>query len=43
MKGATVLTIRQLSTVKTLYQADIDSTLLEQIQQQYPQLLEAPR
>jgi hypothetical protein len=40
LKGAKNLTVEQLSTVGTLYQADIDLPLLEQIQQRYSQLLE---
>jgi Pentapeptide repeats (8 copies) len=42
LAGAKNLTVEQLSTVKTLYQAHLDPPLLEQIQQQYPQLLEKP-
>jgi hypothetical protein len=42
LEGARNLTVEQLSTVKTLYQAYLDPPLLEQIQQQYPQLLEKP-
>jgi hypothetical protein len=47
LQGANLLealdsTIDQLSTVKTLYQADLDPSLLAQIRQQYPQLLEKP-
>jgi hypothetical protein len=37
------LTIEQLSTVKTLYEAHLDPPLLTQIQQQYPHLLEKPQ
>jgi hypothetical protein len=40
LEGARNLTVEQLSTVKTLYQAHLDPPLLEQIQQQYPHLLE---
>jgi uncharacterized protein YjbI with pentapeptide repeats len=43
LKGAKNLTVKQLATVKTLYQARLDPPLLEQIQQQYPHLLEKPR
>jgi hypothetical protein len=43
LEGATNLTVAQLSTVKTLYQAQLDPPLREQIQQQSPQLLEKPR
>ena len=42
LKGAKNLTVEQLAAVKTLYGADLDPPLLEQIQQQYPQLLEKP-
>jgi len=42
LQGATNLTVEQLSTVKSLYLAQLDPPLLEQIQQQYPQLLESP-
>jgi uncharacterized protein YjbI with pentapeptide repeats len=40
LKGARNLTVEQLATVRTLYQAQLDPPLLEQIQRQYPQLLE---
>jgi pentapeptide repeat protein len=43
LKGATNLTVEQLSTMKTLYQAYLDSPLLEQIKQRYPHLLKAPQ
>jgi Type II secretion system (T2SS), protein M/Pentapeptide repeats (8 copies) len=39
LEGAVGLTVEQLSTVRTLYQAHLDPPLLEQIRQQYPQLL----
>jgi uncharacterized protein YjbI with pentapeptide repeats len=42
LEGAKGLTAEQLSTVKTLYGAHLDPLFLEQIQQQYPQLLEIP-
>jgi hypothetical protein len=42
LEGAEYLTVEQLSTVNTLYKAHLDPPLLEQIQQQYPQLLEKP-
>jgi hypothetical protein len=42
LKGARYLTVTQLATVQTLYEADLDPPLLEQIKQQYPQLLEKP-
>jgi uncharacterized protein YjbI with pentapeptide repeats len=41
LEGANALTVEQLSTVATLYQAHLDPLLLEQIQQQYPHLLDA--
>jgi hypothetical protein len=43
LQGVRGLTVEQLSTVKTLYQTRLDPPLLEQIQQQYPQLLEKPQ
>jgi Pentapeptide repeats (8 copies) len=43
LAGATHLTVEQLSVVKTLYQATLDPPLLEQIQQRYAPLLEAPQ
>jgi len=42
LQGAKDLTIERLSTVKTLYRAQLDPWLQERIQQQYPQLLEEP-
>jgi len=42
LEGARGLTVEQLSTVKTLYEAHLDPPLLEQIRQQHPQLLEKP-
>jgi Pentapeptide repeats (8 copies) len=39
LKGALFVTVKQLSTVRTLYRAELDPTLLEQIEQQYPHLL----
>ena len=43
LERAINLTITQLSTVRTLYLAQLAPPLLEQIQQQYPQLLEKPQ
>jgi Pentapeptide repeats (8 copies) len=43
LEGAKNITVTQLSTVKTLYQAQLDPSLLEQIRQLYPQLLEKPQ
>jgi hypothetical protein len=40
LEDAEGLTVEQLSTVRTLYQAHLDPFLLEQIRQQYPHLLE---
>jgi Pentapeptide repeats (8 copies) len=40
LQGAKSLTVEQLSTVKTLYNAHLDPSLQEKIQQQYPHLLE---
>jgi hypothetical protein len=43
LQGATVLSVEQLCTVKSLYMAQLDPLLLEQIQQQYPHLLDRPK
>jgi len=43
LERAIALTVEQLSTVKTLYDAHLDPPLLEQIQQQSPHLLEKPQ
>lgn len=40
--GARNLTIEQLSKVYTLYEAELDSELMEQIKKNYPHLLEKP-
>jgi hypothetical protein len=37
------LTLQQLATVRTLFDARLDASLLEQIQRQYPHLLEKPQ
>jgi hypothetical protein len=42
LTGTSGLTVAQLATVKTLYQAHLDPPLLAQIQRQYPHLLEEP-
>jgi uncharacterized protein YjbI with pentapeptide repeats len=42
LQKAIELTVDQLSTVKTLYQAQLDPPLFEQIQKQYPHLLKEP-
>jgi uncharacterized protein YjbI with pentapeptide repeats len=42
LEGAIALTVEQLSAAKTLYKAIIDPPLREQIEQQYPHLLEEP-
>lgn len=42
LKGAKHLTIEQLSKVKTLYQAELDSALAEQVKNLYPHLLQEP-
>jgi uncharacterized protein YjbI with pentapeptide repeats len=42
LRGVHNLTVEQLSTVQTLYQAQLAPPLLEQIQPQYPQILEKP-
>lgn len=41
--GARDLTIEQLSKVYTLYEAELDSELMEQIKKNYPHLLEEPK
>jgi uncharacterized protein YjbI with pentapeptide repeats len=43
LEGARGLTVEQLATVKTLYDAHLDPPLLAQIQRQYPYLLEKPQ
>jgi hypothetical protein len=43
LEGAYYLTVEQLITTKTLYTVYLDPLLLEQIRQQYPQLLEQPQ
>jgi len=43
LKETYFLTIKQLSKVKTLYKAKLDSTLMEQIKKNYPELLEKPK
>jgi hypothetical protein len=41
LEGARDSTVEQLASVKTLHDAHLDPPLLEQIRQQYPQLLES--
>jgi hypothetical protein len=36
------LNIEQLSEVKTLYEAELDPELMEQVKDEYPHLLEHP-
>jgi hypothetical protein len=43
LEGARSLTVEQLASVATLYRAHLDPPFLEQIQQQYPHLLEKPQ
>jgi Pentapeptide repeats (8 copies) len=43
LQGAIALTVGQLASVATLYQADLDPPFLGQIQQQCPYLLEEPQ
>ncbi len=43
LEGAEILTIGQLSRVKTLYEAELDPDLMEKIQKDYPHLLEEPK
>jgi uncharacterized protein YjbI with pentapeptide repeats len=42
LRGVVGITLEQLSAVKTLYRAQLDSSLLEQLQKTYPQHLQAP-
>ena len=42
LREARFLTVEQLSKVRTLYKAKLDSGLRKQISQQYPHLLENP-
>ena len=43
LKGAHNLTIKQLSNVKTLYLAKLDSKLMAEVKDKYPHLLEKPK
>jgi len=43
LRGAKYLTVKQLCKVKTLYQAKLDPTLMEQMTKDYPHLLEKPK
>ncbi len=43
LQGAENITVEQLSKVKTLYEAKLDSELMEQVKQKYPHLLEEPK
>jgi uncharacterized protein YjbI with pentapeptide repeats len=43
LRGATGLTLAQLATVKTLYQARLDKGLLDQVTKAHPHLLQQPR
>jgi hypothetical protein len=43
LEGARELTVEQLAEVKTLREAHLDPSLQEQVQQQYPHLLEEPQ
>jgi uncharacterized protein YjbI with pentapeptide repeats len=43
LTGARNLTAEQLASAKTLFEAEMDSSLLQQIQQRYPALLETPK
>lgn len=42
LRGVWSLTVKQLSKVKTLYEAALDPELMEQIKEKYPHLLENP-
>jgi hypothetical protein len=41
--GVKYLTIEQLSKAKTLYKAELDPELMEQVKEKYPRLLERPK
>ena len=41
--GVHVLTIEQLSKVKSLYDAKLDPVLMAQVKEKYPHLLEGPK
>jgi uncharacterized protein YjbI with pentapeptide repeats len=43
LRGVRNLTIEQLAAVKSLYRAQLDPPLLEQVKQRYPQLLDQPQ
>jgi uncharacterized protein YjbI with pentapeptide repeats len=43
LRGAKHLTVKQLCKVKTLYQAKLDPTLMEQMTKDYAHLLENPK
>ncbi len=43
LQGVKNLTIEQLSVVKTLYKAELDPELMEQVKEKYPHLLEKPK
>lgn len=43
LRDAKWLTLKQLSTVKTLYEVELDPSLLKQVKQKYPHLLEKPK
>ena len=43
LRGVKNLTIKQLSKVKTLYLAELDIELMEQVKEKYPHLLENPK
>jgi len=43
LQGAKGLTLEQLSTVKTLYEAKLDDDLLAEVKEHFPHLLEEPK
>jgi hypothetical protein len=43
LEGVDLLTVEQLCTVRTLYQAQLKPPITEQIRQQCPKLLEKPQ
>ncbi len=43
LQKARFLTIKQLSKVKTLYEAKLDPELMKQVKEKYPHFLEEPK
>jgi hypothetical protein len=42
LRGAKSLTVEQLCEVNTLYETELDLSLLAQVKEKYPHLLEKP-